>query len=183
VRAALPAPSVITVNTHSSLADNPKLPPFQPRNDNKTFSRRETTATTVAGAIPGLCTSFGGKVGVMSIMYAENTEARAVRLVCDRRDNYDSERAATKAISGQPGMNPETLPKWVPKSEIDAGEAPGKTTDVGGLRQRRGGGGQSPGLQGRRHRRIRDGPEGVVTSWKSTPACRLSILSPSQSPE
>jgi transposase len=74
-------------------------------------------------------TSFVGKVGAMSIMYDENTEARAVRLVRDRRDDYDSEWAAMKAISGRPGMNAETLRKRVRKSEIDAGEAPGVSSE------------------------------------------------------
>ena len=45
----------------------------------------------------------------MSIRYDENTKARAVRLVREHRDDYDSEWAAMKAISGRLGMNPETL--------------------------------------------------------------------------
>ena len=61
----------------------------------------------------------------MSIRYDENTKARAVRLVREHRDDYESEWAAMKAISGRLGMNPETLRKWVRQTEIDAGEAPG----------------------------------------------------------
>ena len=41
----------------------------------------------------------------MSIKYDENTKARAVRLVREHRDDYDSEWAAMKAISGRLGMN------------------------------------------------------------------------------
>src|SRR6476660_1280652 len=48
------------------------------------------------------------KDGAMSIRYDENTKARAVRLVREHRDDYDSEWAAMKAISGRLGMNPET---------------------------------------------------------------------------
>jgi transposase len=59
----------------------------------------------------------------MSIRYDENTKARAVRLVREHRDDYDSEWAAMKAISGRSGMNPETLHKWVRQAEVDAGEA------------------------------------------------------------
>ena len=59
----------------------------------------------------------------MSIRYDENTKARAVRLVREHRDDYDSEWAAMKAISGRLGMNPETLRKWVRQAEVDAGEA------------------------------------------------------------
>ncbi len=61
----------------------------------------------------------------MSIRYDENTKARAVRLVREHREDYDSEWAAIKAISGRLGMNPETLRKWVRQAEIDAGEAAG----------------------------------------------------------
>ena len=62
----------------------------------------------------------------MSIRYDENTKARAVRLVREHRDDYDSEWAAMKAVSGRLGMNPETLRKWVRQAEIDAGEAAGR---------------------------------------------------------
>ena len=51
-----------------------------------------------------------------------------MRLVREHRDDYDSEWAAMKAISGRLGMNPETLRKWVRQAEIDAGEAAGIST-------------------------------------------------------
>ena len=65
----------------------------------------------------------------MSIRYDENTKARAVRLVREHREDYDSEWAAMKAISGRLGMNPETLRKWVRQAEIDAGEAAGVSSE------------------------------------------------------
>ena len=65
----------------------------------------------------------------MSVRYDENTKARAVRLVREHRDDYESEWAAMKAISGRLGMNPETLRKWVRQTEIDAGEAPGVSSE------------------------------------------------------
>lgn len=61
----------------------------------------------------------------MPSKYDENTKARAVRLVREHRDDYDSEWAAMKAISGRLGMTAETLRKWVRQAEIDAGEAVG----------------------------------------------------------
>ena len=65
----------------------------------------------------------------MSIRYDETTKARAVRLVREHRDDYESEWAAMKAISGRLGMNPETLRKWVRQAEIDAGEALGVSSE------------------------------------------------------
>src|SRR3981189_2999624 len=77
----------------------------------------------------------------MPIRYDEKPKARAVRLVGEHRDDYESEWAAMKAISGRLGMNPETLRKWVRQTEIDAGEAPGVSSEggrgLGGLRERR----------------------------------------------
>ncbi len=65
----------------------------------------------------------------MTIRYDENTKARAVRLVREHRDDYDSELAAMKAIAGRLGMNAETLRKWVRQAEVDASEAAGMSGD------------------------------------------------------
>ncbi len=45
----------------------------------------------------------------MSIRYDENHQARAVRLVREHRDDYDSEWAALKTISDRLGMTTATL--------------------------------------------------------------------------
>ena len=65
----------------------------------------------------------------MSIRCDENTKARAVRLVREHRDDDESEWAVMKAMSGRLGMNPETLRKSVRQTEIDAGEAPGVSSE------------------------------------------------------
>lgn len=65
----------------------------------------------------------------MPIRYDEKTKARAVRLVRDHCSDYDSEWAAVKAISARLGMTAETLRKWVRQAEIDAGEAPGVSSE------------------------------------------------------
>jgi transposase len=64
----------------------------------------------------------------MAIRYDENTKVRAVRLVREHRDDYDSEWAAMKAVSGRLGMSAETLRKWVRQAEVDAGEAAGMSS-------------------------------------------------------
>ena len=38
-------------------------------------------------------------------------------------DDYDSEWAAIKAVSGRLGMNAETLRKWLRQAAVDAGQA------------------------------------------------------------
>jgi transposase len=49
----------------------------------------------------------------MASRYDENTKARAVRLVRGHAGDYETERAAMKAISARLGMSAETLRKWV----------------------------------------------------------------------
>ena len=66
----------------------------------------------------------------MASRYDENTKARAVRLVREHAGDYETEWAAIKAISARLGMSAETLRKWVRQAEVDAGEAPGMTTDA-----------------------------------------------------
>ena len=66
----------------------------------------------------------------MASRYDENTKARAVRLVREHAGDYETERAAMKAISARLGMSAETLRKWVRQAEVDAGVAPGMTTDA-----------------------------------------------------
>ena len=60
--------------------------------------------------------------------YDENTKARAVRLVVDHGEDYDSEWEAVKTVSARLGMHPETLRKWLRQAEVDAGDVDGVTT-------------------------------------------------------
>jgi transposase len=45
--------------------------------------------------------------------FDEHTKAKAVRLVREDADDYDSEWAAIRAISSRLGMTADTLRKWV----------------------------------------------------------------------
>jgi transposase len=65
----------------------------------------------------------------MAIRYDENTKARAVRLVREHRDDYESEWAAMKAIAGRLGMSAETLRKWVRQAAVDSGESAGVSSE------------------------------------------------------
>ena len=66
----------------------------------------------------------------MPSRYDQNTKARAVRLVREHSDDYETEWAAMKAISARLGMSAETLRKWVRQTEVDAGEAAGVSTET-----------------------------------------------------
>ena len=65
----------------------------------------------------------------MPVRYDREARARAVRLVNDHVEDYESEWAAMKAIAARLGMSTETLRKWVRQAQVDAGQAPGVTTE------------------------------------------------------
>lgn len=65
----------------------------------------------------------------MPAKYDEATKAKAVRLVVEHRDDYDSEWAAITAISSRLGMTAETLRKWIRQAAIDTGVAEGVSTE------------------------------------------------------
>ena len=64
----------------------------------------------------------------MPSKYDPEVRAKAVRLVREHRDDYETEWAAMKAVSSRLGMNAETLRKWVRQAEVDDGQAAGMTT-------------------------------------------------------
>jgi len=74
-------------------------------------------------------TSFVGKVASMPSKYDDQTRAKAVRLVTEHVEDYDSEWAAIVAVSGRLGMTPETLRRWVRQAAVDAGKAGGVTSE------------------------------------------------------
>ena len=61
--------------------------------------------------------------------YSPEVRERAVRLVWEHQQEYDSEWAAIGSIASKIGCTAETLRKWVRQAERDAGRRPGLTTD------------------------------------------------------
>ena len=64
----------------------------------------------------------------MPSKYDEQIREKAVRLVRDHVEDYPTEWAAIKVVSGRLGMNAETLRKWLRQAEVDAGQRPGVTS-------------------------------------------------------
>ena len=60
--------------------------------------------------------------------YPQEIRERAIRLVAEVREQYDSEWAESVATKLGIGST-ETLRKWVRKAEIDAGHRPGATSE------------------------------------------------------
>lgn len=65
----------------------------------------------------------------MPSKYDEQTRAKAVRLVTEHVEDYDSEWAAIVAVSGRLGMTAETLRRWVRQAEVDAGSVDGVASE------------------------------------------------------
>jgi transposase len=61
--------------------------------------------------------------------YPQELRDRAVWLVLESRDDYESEWKAIKSIAMKLGISStETLRKWVRRAEVDAGGRPGVRT-------------------------------------------------------
>ena len=65
--------------------------------------------------------------------YPPELRERAMRLVCEHRDEHESEWAAIQSVAGKLGMSSETLRKWLRQEATDRGLRPGVT---GGERER-----------------------------------------------
>ena len=65
----------------------------------------------------------------MPSKWDQETKAKLIRLVKDHVGDYASEWAAVTAVAGRLGMSPETLRKWIRRGDVDAGDAPGLSTE------------------------------------------------------
>jgi transposase len=60
--------------------------------------------------------------------YPVEVRERAVRLVLEHRDEYETKWAAITSISEKFGCSAETLRGWVRQAEVDGGARPGTST-------------------------------------------------------
>ncbi|WP_115324609.1 IS3 family transposase [Corynebacterium pilosum] len=65
----------------------------------------------------------------MKKSYDPEFKTRAVRMVQQHREDYRSLTATCTAIGSELGVSRETLRNWVRQAEVDAGTAPGVTTE------------------------------------------------------
>ncbi len=61
--------------------------------------------------------------------YSSEVRERAVRLVFTSEQDHASRWAATQSVAAKIGCTPETLRKWIQRSEIDRGIRSGVTSD------------------------------------------------------
>ena len=61
--------------------------------------------------------------------FPKEVRERAVRMVLDHREEYDSEWAAMRSIAEKFGMSAETLRKYVRQGEMDEGRRTGLTSE------------------------------------------------------
>lgn len=61
--------------------------------------------------------------------YPDELRVRAVRMVFEAERDFGSQWEAISSVADKLGPTPETVRKWVRRSEIDEGRRPGLATD------------------------------------------------------
>ena len=61
--------------------------------------------------------------------YSPEVRERAVRMVLESEGDYPSQWQAIQSIAAKIGCSPDSLRAWLKRTQIDAGEAPGTTTE------------------------------------------------------
>lgn len=62
--------------------------------------------------------------------FSPEVRERAVRLVLEQQDAHETQWAAIRSIAEKIGCSPETLRLWLRRTERDAGQRPGRTSDA-----------------------------------------------------
>ncbi len=63
------------------------------------------------------------------IRYSQEVRERAVRMVIAHESDYASQWEAIRSIAEKIGCSPESLRKWLRRTEIDSGSRSGVTSD------------------------------------------------------
>ena len=63
------------------------------------------------------------------IRYSQEVRERAVRMVIEHEGDYASQWEAIRSIAEKIGCSPESLRKWLHRTEIDSGSRSGVTSD------------------------------------------------------
>lgn len=66
----------------------------------------------------------------MTKRYDEEFKGRAVRLVAEHGEEYDSHWACIAAVAKRLGVSTETLRRWVNQAQVDSGHRDGVSSDV-----------------------------------------------------
>ena len=61
--------------------------------------------------------------------YSPEVRERAVRMVLECERDYPSQWQAIQSIASKIGCSPDSLKSWLKRTQIDAGEKPGTTTE------------------------------------------------------
>lgn len=64
----------------------------------------------------------------MPKQFPKQQRDRAVRMVLDHLDEYDTLYLACKAIAPKVGVSVESLRRWASQAQVDAGDQPGSTS-------------------------------------------------------
>ncbi len=64
-----------------------------------------------------------------SSRYSQEVRERAVRMVFEHGTQYGSQWEAIRSIAAKIGCSPETLRKWVRRTEVDSGRRGGLTSE------------------------------------------------------
>jgi len=62
--------------------------------------------------------------------YSPEMRERALRMLAEARPDHPNLMSAVRHVAGLLGMSEETLRVWQRRSEVDAGQPPGVTTDA-----------------------------------------------------
>jgi transposase len=68
--------------------------------------------------------------GIMPSPYPVEFRERALRMLAEARPDHTSDYAAMSHVASRLGVNPETLRLWKQRAEVDAGRAPGTSSEA-----------------------------------------------------